>query len=359
MMTSGFSQMTKTERVMATMALQETDRTPVYDILLNDSLIEHFTGEYPPVGEAGLKRKCKAIARMFDMTRMAGFAPNEPGEEIDEDGFVSRHGRWLHMGIHRRPFHDECGAVEWLLKYTDKLNADIDLLKIRRDFLDDFQKQKRYIGDDTVILHRESGTGLDDIRHKLGLELFSYIAADEPDLISEYLKLSTAREVRIIHAIADARLSPCALTYGDIGYNHGLMHSPSWLRSEFFPRIRELNDAWHEHGVKCLFHSDGNIMSVMDDLMDAGIDGLNPIETLSGMNVGELKRRYGDRIFLTGGIDMSQLLSNGTPEEVRAACNTAIEEAPTGYFIGSTTEIDESSRLENVLAMLQAAGVNA
>jgi hypothetical protein len=295
---------------------------------------------------------------MFDMTRMAGFAPNEPGEDMDEYGFVSLHGRWLSMGLRHRPFHDVRGAVEWLRRYADRLHADMDLKKIRRDFLDDFQKQRDYIGDDTVILHRESGTGLDDIRHRLGLELFSYIAEDEPDLISEYLKLSTAREVRIIHAIADARLSPCALTYGDIGYNHGLMHSPAWLRKDFIPRIRELNDAWHDHGVKCLFHSDGNIMAVMDDLVEAGIDGINPIETLSGMNVGELKRRYGDRIFLTGGIDMSQLLSNGTPDEVRAVCAAALTEAPTGYFIGSTTEIDESSRLENVLAMLQAAGVN-
>lgn len=357
MKATGFSKMTKTERVQATMSLQETDRPPVYDILLNDALIEHFTGKYPPVGEAGLKLKCKTISRMFDMTRMAGFAPDEPGEETDEYGFVSRHGRWLHMGIHHRPFHDERGAVEWLRRYTDKLGVDINLQEVRKDFIEDFSKQRRYIGDDTVILHRESGTGLDDIRHRLGLELFSYIAADEPELISEYLERSTAREILIIHAIADVRLSPCALTYGDIGYNHGLMHSPAWLRSAFFPRIKELNDAWHEHGIKCLFHSDGNIMSVMDDLMDTGIDGLNPIETLSGMNVGELKRRYGDRIFLTGGIDMSQLLSNGTPEEVLKVCRTTLEEAPVGYFIGSTTEIDESSRLENVLMMLKAAGV--
>ncbi len=357
MRSSGISQMTKPERVLATMALEETDRTPVYDILLNDALIEHFSGKYPPVGDAGLKLKCKAISRMLDMTRMAGFAPNEPGEETDEYGFVSRHGRWLSLGISHRPFHDVIGAVEWLRRYTERLHEDIDLLKIKTAFLEDFQKQRSYIGDDTVILHRESGTGLDDVRHRLGLELFSYIAEDEPDLISEFLKLSTAREVRIIHAIADARLSPCALTYGDIGYNHGLMHSPAWLGKDFFPRIRELNDAWHEHGVKCLFHSDGNIMSVMDDLMDTGIDGLNPIETLSGMNVGVLKRRYGDRIFLTGGIDMSQLLSGGTPEEVLEVCRATLEEAPNGYFIGSTTEIDESSRLENVLAMLQAVGV--
>ena len=91
-------------------------------------------------------------------------------------------------------------------------------------------------------------------------------------------------------------------------------------------------------------------MAVMDELMDTGIDGLNRIETLAGMNVGELKKLYGDKIFLTGGIDMSQLLSYGKSEEVFEVSKKAIKEAPTGYFIGSTTEIDNTSKLENVLA---------
>ena len=65
-------------------------------------------------------------------------------------------------------------------------------------------------------------------------------------------------------------------------------------------------------------------------------------------------RLYGDRIFLTGGIDMSQLLANGTPT-VRDVCRQTIAAAPTGYFMGSTTEIDNSSRLENVLAMIEVS----
>ena len=93
-------------------------------------------------------------------------------------------------------------------------------------------------------------------------------------------------------------------------------------------------------------------MEVMPDLIAAGIDGINPIETVAGMDVGEVYRRYGDKIFLTGGIDMSQLLSNGTPDEVRTVCRQAVTDAPSGYFMGSTTEIDNSSRLENVLAMI-------
>jgi len=189
----------------------------------------------------------------------------------------------------------------------------------------------------------------------MGIESFCYLWADDPGLISEYLELVTEQEVAVIHAIAAPELSPWALTFGDIAMKAKLLHSPDWLRQEFFPRLKRLNDAYHEHGIRCLFHSDGYLMEIMPDLIESGIDGLNPIETVAGMDLGEICRLYGDKIFLTGGIDMSQLLSNGTPDQVREVCCKAIADAPTGYFMGSTTEIDNSSRLENVLAMIEVS----
>ena len=203
---------------------------------------------------------------------------------------------------------------------------------------------------DTVNLLAQHGTGLDDIRHQLGFELFAYLEADEPGLIGEALEAMTTRNVAECHAIADLSLSPAVLTYGDIAAKGSLLHSPAWLRAEFYPRLKRLNDAWHEHGFTCLFHSDGYLMEAMDDLMACEIDGLNPIETVAGMDLKEVRDKY-PRLFLAGGIDMSQLLSNGTPEEVRAACRQAIRDAYPGYLMGSTTESDNSCTLENLLMM--------
>ena len=92
--------MSKRDRVLAAMDLQETDRTPIYDILVNDAAIEYLAGKYPPVGEEGLKLRLQATAEIPDMTRMVTFAPQEPGESVSSDGF----------GIRRRPFSDEEGA---------------------------------------------------------------------------------------------------------------------------------------------------------------------------------------------------------------------------------------------------------
>jgi len=344
-------EMTKKERVIATLNLQETDRVPIYDLLYNDAVIEYFTGKIPPPGEEGLKITCEAISRMLDMTRSVT-GPSEPGIFIRDDGFVIRRDRWTSW-IEERPFKDEDGAKRWLVESIERLrNADVKEIADR--YLEYFTKILNYIGD-TIALLAQTGTGLDELRHDLGIELFSYLSVDEPELISEYLDAYTDLQVSFIDKIVDKNLSPCVLTYGDIAIKGRLLHSPEWLRREFLPRLKRLNDAWHRHDIKCLFHSDGYIMDIIPDLIETGIDGLNPIEVVAGMDLREVKRLYGDSLFIAGGIDVSQLLSNGTAEEVRKICKEAIDIGYPGYFIGSTTELDNGAKLENVLAMVETA----
>lgn len=361
------SVMTKRERVERTLAGEETDRVPLYDILCNDAAFAYFGGEaLPPLAtdETTTRRLNqivgRAVGHFLDMTRSVGFGPVEEIETTDGFGFVHRASPFEKTSwIVRRPFEDETGATTFLKVWiahtrreTQEINAEPRSYRERyhRTFA---ETQVRI--NDTVNLLAQHGTGLDDIRHLLGFELFSYIGADDPGLISEALDAVTERNVAECHAVADSALSPVVLTYGDIACKQRLLHSPQFLRAEFFPRLKRLNDAWHEHGLKCLFHSDGLLTDAMDDLIAAGIDGLNPIETVAGMNLREVREAYGHKLFLAGGIDMSQLLSNGTPDEVREVCRQAIRDAYPGYFMGSTTEADNSCRLENLVAMYEVA----
>jgi len=359
--------MTKRERVERTMALEETDRVPVYDLLRCDAAFEHFGGEtLPPLADDEPTRQTlarivgRAVDGFCDMTRSVGFGPLAEADTEDEFGFVHHSAPYEKTSwIVRRPFDDQAGAVEYLAKRLDKLRADTAQMRAhpgprRDDYHASFLKTQATIGD-TVNLLAQQGVGLDEVRHGLGLELFSYIEADQPGLVSEVLEAWTDRNIALCHAVADPSLSPAVLTYADIACKDRLLHSPAYLRREFFPRLKRLNDAWHEHGLRCLFHSDGYLMEVMDDLIDAGIDGLNPIETVAGMDLVEVKRRYGDRLFVAGGIDMSQLLSLGTPDEVTEVCRQAVRDAYPGFFIGSSTESDNSCRVENLIAMYDVA----
>lgn len=347
--------LTKRERVLLAMDRQPTDRVPVYDILIHDRAIEYLSGHWPSFGEDGLRRRLQASARVLDMTRMVAAAPQPPGQTTDAEGFVHyRHDPWIGGGILQRPFADEAGARRWLEGKIRQLQQPIDCDAFRRDFLATFEKVRGYLGDDTVIVH-EYGPGLDWVRYSLGLELFSYLAVDAPQLITDYIRANTDRELERIRATADAERSPCALTYGDIAYKGRLIHSPEWLRREFLPPLAEIDGALHDCGVKCLFHSDGYLMDILPDLLAAGIDGLNPIETCAGMDLSEVSDQYGDDLFFAGGIDISQLMSLAPVDEVRRVCREAVATASPGYFIGSTTELDNGSRLDNVLAMFEVA----
>ena len=351
--------MTRRERVMAALDHQETDRVPLYDLLLNDDCIEYFTGIYPPYGEEGARAQAQAVDRMLDMARGVGHGPSRPPTDFTDDPELLEYARYASLTYRQHALASYEAAVDWAKQQVLALSRwreTIDLQRAVEDTRRSFERLYGWMSEDhTVCCLRQSDTGLDNIRGTMGLEFFSYLWVDHPEVISEYLELYTEREIAVIHAIADPDLSPWALTYGDIAMKAKLMHSPEWLRQEFCPRLKRLNDAYHEHGVRCLFHSDGYLMEILPDLVEAGIDGLNPMETVAGMDVGEIYRLYGDKLFLTGGIDMSQLLSNGTPDEVREVCHQTIADAPTGYFMGSTTEIDNSSRLENVLAMVEVS----
>jgi hypothetical protein len=359
--------MTRRERVERTMAGQETDRVPVYDLLRCDALFEHVHGgslpvlaDDPETHEQLFRIAGKAVGALLDMTRAVGFGPVLEADSTDAFGFVRHTSVYAKTSwIVSRPFQDERGALEYVRKRIGQVQVAARQIRAapqatREHWHAAFRRTQAAIGD-TIDLLAQQGVGLDDIRHEVGMELYAYLEYDEPGLVSEFLEACTEHNLAVCHAIADASLSPCVLTYGDIACKERLLHSPEFLRREFFPRLKRLNDAWHEHGLKCLFHSDGYLMEVLDDLLAAGIDGLNPIETAAGMDLREVRQKVGSRLFLAGGIDMSQLLANGTPEEVREVCSQAIRDARPGYFIGSTTELDNSVRLDNVLAMIAVA----
>jgi hypothetical protein len=349
------AQMTKRERVLRTARFEETDRVPLYDILQNDAVIEHYAGRKLLV-EDGDWTVGVAVGRALDMTRMVG-GPQHPGIQTRPDGIVLQIERWTSWVV-KRPFHDTEGAKKWIqerIKESNALIFDANHVEAYRKMVDrklaSFTEGDSAGVKDPAVFVVESGVGLTEIYWALGMELFVEMLGEAPDLIEEWLEARIHAELRHVAAIADPALVPIVLTYDDIAYKTGPLFSPVWLRRMWVPRLKRLVEAWHSRDVLCLFHSDGNLWLVLDDLVSAGIDGLNPIETMAGMTVKEVRAKY-PQLFLAGGIDVSQLLALGTPEQVQAACHEAMgDTGQRGYFMGSTTELLWEVPLENALAM--------
>src|ERR1039458_8297998 len=353
--------MTARQRIECTLRGELPDRVPVFDLIQHVPLIEYVTGERI-TPQNGLDLLCKTIGERLDITR--GIAP--PAEEKlihQADGFVYKQEWWTTWCV-ERPFSDVQGLLDYIPRNIEELHnrrfGDMFTFAGKSNVWGASSKSPREqylelqekVGENTVIFPNESPVGLDTAHVRAGLDLLSYAYAENPQLVSDWLEALNWAEIQRVHETADAALSPVALVYSDIAGTSELMFSPKFLRQEFFPRLTKLVAAWHEHDVKVIYHSDGNLWAILEDFQKAGIDGINPLEPLSNMYAGDIHKAYPHWI-LMGGIDVSQLLPFGTEAEVRAAVRKTISDTgSTGrLWIGSSTEIHPGAKLENVLAM--------
>ena len=137
------------------------------------------------------------------------------------------------------------------------------------------------------------------------------------------------------------------------------MISPDHFSRFILPYNKQLVDRAHELGLKVVRHSDGNLWPLLDMLLDAGYDGLNPLEPQAGMALNKVKQYCGDRICLLGNIDCMALLPYGSPQEVDAAVKAAIAAAGSGggYIVCSSNSLHPNVNPENCIAMFKATRI--
>ncbi|HSR13532.1 MAG TPA: uroporphyrinogen decarboxylase family protein [Thermodesulfobacteriota bacterium] len=189
----------------------------------------------------------------------------------------------------------------------------------------------------------------------MGLEGMSMALVDDPDLVRRVFDKVGDFQFRVFQNML--RFDSVGLFWhaDDIAFSTQLMVSPAILREHLFPRYQEMNRLTHEKGKLAVFHSDGALQAVMEDIIACGFDGLNPIEP-KAMDINEMKRKYGARISLLGNIDLIYTLTRGTPEEVRAEVRRRIHDlAPGGgYAVASANSIPEYVPLANFKALRDA-----
>ncbi len=125
----------------------------------------------------------------------------------------------------------------------------------------------------------------------------------------------------------------------DMGSQRGLMLSPDLIREFIIPNSKLLIEQAHSYGVKVIYHSCGSIDAVINDLIDAGVDAINPIQALaSGMEPNSLKQRFGDKVSFCGGVDAQNLLVSGNAREVKNKVLELKKIFPTGLIISPSHE---------------------
>ncbi|MBI2939872.1 MAG: hypothetical protein HYY04_05485 [Chloroflexi bacterium] len=199
-----------------------------------------------------------------------------------------------------------------------------------------------------------------DAIEMVGFEKFFAWLSEEPHLVDLVLDRITDYNEAVLHRLlsrADGELDVVFMS-SDFGTQRSLLLGLGQWRRFVRPRFERVFRCVRGYGVKVLLHSDGAIRPVIPDLIEMGLDGLNPIQVgAAGMEPAGLKRDFGNRLAFHGAIDVQDTLPFGTPEDVRAEVRDRFRVlgAGGGYICTCSHSLLPDIPIDNILAMYETA----
>jgi len=266
------------------------------------------------------------------------FLQDNENTTINDDGSIARNWATEGRGI--------INSFEYLEKYKFPSKDDFNY--------SNFEEVRQYLPEGMGVIG-QYGDIFTMVWELMGFEEFSFALFDNPQLIRTLFDIIGNLVLSMFEYFAQSDTVDVLWYSDDIAYSSGLMLSPSILREYFFPWLKKIGDLAKAANKPLIYHTDGVLYEVMEDIIASGVDALHPIEP-QAMAIAEVKERYGDRLCLIGHVDVD-LLARGTPEQIREKVRQNIEEAAYngGYCVGSGNSVPEYIKFENYLAMLDAA----
>jgi uroporphyrinogen-III decarboxylase len=344
---------TKKERVIAALSGEIPDRTPIFDYMINDAVFEHYLGR--PVIPGEQEAILRATAKCLDLCHPMPVA-YEPREEILPDGTKCVFERWMKWHSYSERGDDV------MLK---SLKDEIERLESKNhwlfgDYIADWKaaaEKKQEWAEGMIVMQ---GLWLPVLPGRT-IEEHAIYLADCPELCREWNQLLTRAVLQGLEKQVKANLPPpVVIIWNDIAMKGGLIYPPDVLEEYLFPGLHEMCGILRSNGIKSVFHSDGDVSRVLDELIDCGIDGFNPLEISAGMKVSDFFEKYGKKTALVGGMDAVDVLAFGTPESVAEAAKKLMREARESggrLIIGSSSgQLDNSMPFENLMAYFNTVG---
>jgi hypothetical protein len=155
-----------------------------------------------------------------------------------------------------------------------------------------------------------------------------------PDEVARFVERINEFMVGIAQAqikAADGLLDGMVI-WGDVAYKKDLFFSPDYWRKHFKPGVKAIVDVCHEHGLPVIYHGCGNVNRIFEDFIEVGVDAYNPLEAKAGLDVVDLRRRYGHRIGFCGNMDVITW-AHGSQEELKQMVLTKLNAAKGGGYI--------------------------
>ena len=210
------------------------------------------------------------------------------------------------------------------------------------------------LGKTHFIIGRSVVDGTFPFQETVGIQEFLMRMITDPEFVHRAIEVYVNRSLAYIQAMLEAGCD-AVMTTDDYSGNAGPFMGAARFREFILPGIRRQVAAAHALGGYFIKHTDGNVWTILDDLVGAGIDGWHGIQPRIGMDLRELKQRYGDQLCFFGGVNCETLIE-GTPDQARAEVRYAIQHAAPGggLVIATGNVVQPGSNLENYLAARQA-----
>lgn len=328
------------ERMMAALRREEPDKVPVWELIVNEPVINALYGD---IGYEDFVEK-------DDLDGITIFEDQRVTKQISDAQFEDEWGILWTMEDNGVPYPSG-GPIKTeadLDKYTPPdPDADHRLDSLR-------SAVKRFKGERAIVFLSHDAFEFSHYLHGMDNLLIDYLV--NPEFAHRLGRMVTDYKKRVM-ARAIEEGADIALTGDDYAYRTAPIMSPDAFREFCLPYMQEMVDVAKEKGVPFIKHTDGNLWPIMDMLIDTGIDALDPLEPIAGIDIGEMKEKYGHKIALAGNIDCTELLTRGTEEDVVEAVKETIAKAGMGggYILASSNSIHPGVDPNNYRAMVEAA----
>jgi uroporphyrinogen decarboxylase len=336
--------MTGQERILTTLKIEEPDMVPTWDMI--DS-------------------------RVMDAI-LPGCSDLEFYDYMDVDAvfFDDRLHYWKYeiidqsKGVLREPFGGISVRTEWgdwpvLTEPGIKSEKELDSLIIPDPDISEQYKYaedliKRFKGDKAIIASIAEAQGLLK-EHLLGDVQFYEALYVNPGLIKRANEICFDYQLKYMKNCIDIGID-AFLIATDWAMNEGPLISPQHLSEFVAPYTKKMVEYAHSRGIPVIKHTDGNLWSIMEIILETGADALHPFDPIAGMDLEEGKTKLGNRICLAGNVDTANLLISGKPEEVQQSVKECIRKAGKGggYICMSSNTIHAKVKPENYIAMVDA-----
>jgi uroporphyrinogen decarboxylase len=145
--------------------------------------------------------------------------------------------------------------------------------------------------------------------------------------IGEFVLGCTKAQIRA----ADGNLAGMVI-WGDVAYTRDVFFSPVYWRKYFKPIVKAIVDECHANGLPVIYHGCGNVNRIFSDFVEIGVDAYNPLEAKAGLDVIDLRRRFGHQIGFCGNLDVVTW-AHGTQEEIKGMVLRKLNAAKGGGYI--------------------------